>query len=44
MICGSENHFTQRRRSVEASGRRRTRSPRKTRRASSTPSARGRGA
>src|SRR5436309_4420059 len=42
MICGSENHVTHRRRSDDARGRRRTRSPRNTRRASNTASARGR--
>src|SRR5213083_913291 len=38
MICRSENHFTQRRRSVAASGRRRRRFPWRIRRVSSTKS------
>src|SRR2546425_5765152 len=41
MICGSENHFTHRRRSDDARGRRRIRSPRNTRRASNPPPAAG---
>src|SRR3989442_8909130 len=41
MTSGSENHFTQRRRSVDARGRRSTRGPRSTRRDSSTGSAHG---
>src|SRR2546427_9786247 len=42
MTSASENHFTQRLRSVDARGRRSTHGPRSTRRDSSTGSAHGR--